>query len=61
VRRALGCRPDGTALPVDERFVDHWNHNPYVLDQGGSGRYSTDGAAFLLPYYMGLYHGYVIE
>jgi hypothetical protein len=60
-RRALGCRPDGTALPVDERFVDHWNQNPYVLDQGGAGRYSTDGAAFLLPYYMGLYHGYVIE
>lgn len=58
-RRALGCRPDGTALPVDERFVDHWNQNPYVLDQGGAGRYSTDGAAFLLPYYMGLYHGYV--
>jgi hypothetical protein len=60
-RRALGCRSDGTALPVDERFVDHWNQNPYVLDQGGGGRYSTDGAAFLLPYYMGLYHGYVIE
>lgn len=60
-RRALGCRPDGTALPVDERFVDHWNQNPYVLDQGGSGRYSTDGAAFLLPYYMGLYYGYVLE
>ena len=51
-----GARCNGKVLPVDERFVDHWNHDPWRLNQGGEGRYLADGAGFLLPYYMGLYH-----
>jgi hypothetical protein len=49
----------GRVLPIDERFVDHWNHDPWDLDQGGSGRYLASGASFLLPYYMGLYHKFI--
>ncbi|MCS7315878.1 MAG: hypothetical protein NZ554_10405 [Bryobacteraceae bacterium] len=56
-----GSRRNGKVLPVDERFVEHWNHDPWRLDQGGEGLVLADGAAFLLPYYMGLCHGFVRE
>jgi hypothetical protein len=54
-----GCRADGKVLPIDERYVDHWNHDPWDLDHGGEGRYLADGASFLLPYYLGLHHGFL--
>jgi hypothetical protein len=52
-----GHRKDGRVLPIDERNVEHWNHDPWQLDYAGNGRRLADGASFLLPYYMGLYHG----
>ncbi|MFB3826378.1 MAG: hypothetical protein ACE15B_06395 [Bryobacteraceae bacterium] len=58
-RGRAGMRRNGFVIPIDERFVDHWNHDPYQLDQGGDGRLLADGASFLLPYYLGLYHGFV--
>ena len=54
-----GYRVNGKAIPVDERFFNHWNHNPFALDTGGDGRELADGAVFLMPYYMGLYHGFI--
>ncbi len=61
-RRALrGFRKNGRVLPIDERYVDHWNVDPWRLDYAGDGLYLADGASFLLPYYMGLYHGFVAE
>ena len=54
-----GYRRNVRVVPVDERFFEFWNHNPYRLDVGGSGRNLGDGAVFLLPYYMGLYHKYL--
>jgi hypothetical protein len=33
-----------------------WNGDPYALDGGSDGRYRDDGAAILLPYWMGRYH-----
>jgi hypothetical protein len=51
-----GYRRNFRVVPVDERFFEFWNHNPYRLDVGGTGRNLGDGAVFLLPYYMGLYH-----
>lgn len=60
-RNEKGHRRDGTVIPIDERSVEHWNHDPWELKGGGDGRSLTDGAAFLLPYYMGLYHGFIIE
>jgi hypothetical protein len=49
----------GSVVPIDERFVEHWNHDPWQLDGSGNGRRLADGASFLLPYYMGLYHGFM--
>ncbi|MDP6538241.1 MAG: hypothetical protein QF410_01715 [Planctomycetota bacterium] len=54
-----GTLRDGKVLPVDERFVGYWNHDPWSLDSGGNGRGLYDGAAFLLPYYAGLHHGFL--
>jgi hypothetical protein len=46
-------------LPADERNVEKWNQNPYIPDSGGDGRHEDDGAAWLLPYWMGRYHGLI--
>jgi hypothetical protein len=43
-------------LPPDERPVMKWNSNPFDIDGGSDGRGEDDGAAFLLPYWMGRYH-----
>jgi hypothetical protein len=43
-------------LPPDERPVMKWNANPFDIDGGSDGRGEDDGAAFLLPYWMGRYH-----
>ena len=51
--------PPVGVLLVDQQIFNHWNHNPYQPDTGGDGRTEADGATFLLPYYLGLYHGYV--
>jgi hypothetical protein len=56
-----GRRNNGKVLPIDERFVDQWNHDPWELDEGGDGTELADGASFLLPYYMGLYHKFIEE
>ncbi len=58
--QAAGYRVNGKVLPVDERWVGHWNHDPWELDEGGDGRTLGDGEAFLLPYYMGLYHRFLL-
>ncbi len=58
---AAGYRVNGKVLPIDERWVERWNHDPWELDEGGNGTTLADGAAFLLPYYMGLYLQYVRE
>lgn len=60
-KRATGYRVNGKVLPIDERYVGHWNHDPWTLDQGGNGRNLGDGGVYLLPYYMGLYHGFIRE
>ena len=54
-----GHLPNGRVLPIDERYVDHWNHDPWQLDYAGNGRQLADGASFLLPYYMGLYYKFI--
>jgi hypothetical protein len=46
-------------LPYDELPVMKWNGNPYRLDGGNGGRGEDDGAFFLLPYWMGRYHGLI--
>jgi len=52
----VGVLRDGKVLPVDERHVFHWNHDPYRLDTGGTGTRLADGTSFLLPYHLARYH-----
>lgn len=56
-----GHRPDGRVLPVENRHFNHWNTDPWQLDYGGRGDVLGSGTVFLLPYYMGLYHGYIAK
>jgi hypothetical protein len=48
-------------LPYDELPMTKWNGNPYNLDGGNGGRSEDDGAYFLLPYWMGRFHGLLPE
>jgi hypothetical protein len=48
-------------LPPDERGVHKWNANPFDLEVGREGRGEEDGSAFLLPFWLGRYHGFVLE
>ena len=45
-------------LPMSERTTWRWNRNPYQPD-GGNALNEEDAAAFLLPYWMGRYHGII--
>ena len=54
-----GYRVDGKVLPVEKRHFNHWNTDPWQIDYGGDGRTLACGTVYLLPYYMGLYHGFV--
>ena len=54
-----GHRVDGRVLPVENRHFEHWNTDPWTLDYGGSGDVLGSGTVFLLPYYLGLYHGFI--
>ncbi len=56
-----GYRVGGNVLPVENRHFNHWNTNPWALDYGGNGAQLASGTVFLLPYYMGLYHGFIQE
>jgi hypothetical protein len=50
---------NGKVLPVENRHFNHWNTDPWELDYGGNGGELAAGTVFLLPYYMGLYHGFI--
>lgn len=54
-----GYRVDGKVLPVEERHFNHWNTDPWQIDYRGDGRTLACGTVFLLPYYMGRYHGFL--
>jgi hypothetical protein len=57
--RTRGYRVNGKVLPVENRHFNHWNTDPWQLDYGGNGGELAAGTVFLLPYYMGLYHGFI--
>ncbi len=60
-RPGRGFRVGGKVLPVENRYFEHWNTDPYELDHGGAGKVLGSGTVFLLPYYMGLYHGFIAK
>ena len=57
--RRRGHRVNGKVLQVENRHFGHWNTDPWHLDYGGNGSELSAGTVFLLPYYMGLYHGFI--
>ncbi len=57
----FGSREALTLLPPDERPVMRWNANPFVVDGGNGGHQEDDGAAFLLPYWLGRYHRFLLR
>ena len=54
-----GNRVNAKVIPVENRYFDHWNTDPWELDYGGNGTELGAGTVYLLPYYMGLYHGFI--
>jgi len=48
-------------IPAPEGGISKWNTNPHQYDTGDNGTTEDDGAYFLLPYWMGRYHGYFVE
>ena len=46
-------------LPISERNLHRWNHNPWTPDGGSDGRSYDDGAAWLLGYWAGVHFGYL--
>ncbi len=56
----FGKREALNLLPPDERPVMRWNSNPFIVDGGSGGLEEDDGAAFLLPYWLGRYHNFLV-
>jgi hypothetical protein len=57
----FGKRVLTRVVPADERAFEKWNSDPYLPDGGYGGRFEDDGAAHLLPYWMGRFHGFIAE
>ncbi len=55
--RKQACQP----VPMNRRPSDafEWKENPYRLDGGGEGNLEFSGVDYLLPYWMGRYHGFI--
>ena len=59
--RERGHRMNGKVLPVENRHFNHWNTDPWELNYRGSGNELASGTVFLLPYYLGMYHGFIAK
>jgi hypothetical protein len=59
--RGKGYRVNGHVLPIDERQALSWSEDAWALTTGGDGRRLRDGCPYLLAYYMGLHHRYIME
>ena len=46
-------------FPYDERQVMRWSENPYAYKQNGNGTQESSGIFWLLPYWLGRYHGLI--
>ena len=46
-------------IPVDERAIHKHNANPYQPNAGRNGGSQETPTHWLLPYWMGRYHGWI--
>jgi hypothetical protein len=61
-RGQYGWHYDGRALPIDERGHVRIDRDAFDLrlhEGRGDGRHEQEGTFYLLPYYLGLYHGFI--
>ena len=56
-----GGRIDGYAFPIDERHETYWDWDPWSLTSTDNGTRLRPGFHYLLAYYMGLSHGFLVE
>jgi hypothetical protein len=56
----FGYRQATRPIPTPERGITKWNSNTYLYNSGSGGFSEDDGAFFLLPYWMGRYHGLLL-
>lgn len=56
-----GLCANGKVLPIENRYLDQWATDPWQLDYPGDGHELAAGTVFLLPYYLGLYHGFIAK
>ena len=49
------------AAMVEELLAVIRSHDPWQLDYDGEGKRMADVESFLLPYYMGVYYGFIVE
>lgn len=56
----MGGGIDGFAYPVDERGEIYWDWNYWKLSHTGDGATLRPPHHYLLAYYMGLHHGFII-
>ena len=56
-RPNYGWQHNGRAIPVQERSHIRINSDHFDLNGGGGGMSEYEGSFYLLPYYLGLYHG----
>jgi hypothetical protein len=63
IRTASGIHRHNTqldrVLSPAERTQSRWNANPWEADWGHDGRREDDGVAWLVAYWLGVYHGYL--
>lgn len=57
----IGSGIDGYAFPIDERHEIYWDWDPWKLSSDSSGMVLRPGFHYLLAYYMGRYHGFIVE
>ena len=61
-RGQYGWHYDGRALPIDERGhvrIDRDAFDLRLKEGDGKGNHEQEGTFYLLPYYLGLYHGFI--
>jgi hypothetical protein len=56
-----GHKADGSVFPIDENHALTWGYDPWYLEHGGNASRLRDPAPFLIAYYMGLAHGFIVE